>query len=191
MTYTTSRKFPIPANLFPQKQDRASSSGTTKSTRPCSSPSHPQKHLPGYTKLALQPLFPSIPEYPLAAFVSFPKMLWRQLDVSPELSERWHSPKHHFPKPPHQQLFLIQPKAFPRGASAFICSHLNLWGRFCEMQRGTFKAEHESAVLEQPWSSSPLPMGEAGSIRHSCLQETPVYFNKNNNNNNNYYCLCF
>lgn len=43
-------------------------------------------------------------------------------------------------------------------------------------------------MLEQPWSSSPLPMGEAGSIRRF-LQERPVYLNKNNNYY--YYCLCF
>lgn len=110
--------------------------------------------------------------------------------MSPELSERRHNPKHRFQKRPHQQLFLTQPKAFPRGASTFTCPHLNFWQRFCKTQRGTFEAEHEFAVLEQPWSSSPLPMGEAGSIRHSCMQETPVYFNKNSSNSN-YYCLCF
>lgn len=66
LTSTPSWEFPIPANLFPQRQGRASSCSTTKSTHPRSSPSHPQKHLPGYARLALQLLFPFV------AFASFP-----------------------------------------------------------------------------------------------------------------------
>lgn len=183
VTYTPSWEFPIPANLFPQNKQINS---------PLLLSFPPPKASSWTCYMALQPLFPLIPEHPLAAFclISQKKQLWRQLDASPELSERRHSPKHHFPKPPHQQLFLTQPRAFPRAASTFICPHQNLWGRFCKIKRGTFEAEHELAVLEQPWSSSPLPMGEAGSIRRSSLQETPVYFNKNNNNYY-YYCLCF
>lgn len=126
VTYTPSWEFPIPANLFPQNKQINS---------PLLLSFPPPKASSWICYMALQPLFPSIPEHPLTAFclISQKKQLWRQLDASPELSERQHSPKHHFPKPPHRQLFLTQPRAFPRAASTFICPHQDLWGRFCKI----------------------------------------------------------
>lgn len=121
VTYTPSWEFPIPANLFPQKQDQPLPPAQPNQLTPAPLLPIPKStflDMPGWHCSPCSLPSQSIPSLLLSHFPK--KRLWRQLDVPPQLSGRQHSPKHHFPKHPHQQLFLTQPKAFPRAASTFL-----------------------------------------------------------------------
>lgn len=121
VTYTPSWEFPIPANLFPQKQDQPLPPAQPNQLTPAPLLPIPKStflDMPGWHCNPCSLPSQSIPSLLLSHFPK--KWLWRQLDVPPQLSGRQHSPKHHFPKHPHQQLFLTQPKAFPRAASTFL-----------------------------------------------------------------------
>lgn len=125
---------PHPCQPLPPKADQPLPPAQPNQLTPILLPPIPKSiflDMPGWHCSPCSLASQSIPSLLLS---HFPKeWSWRQLDVPPELSERWHSPKHHFPKHPHQQLFLTQPMAFPRAASTFFCPHGNLWGRFCKI----------------------------------------------------------